>query len=119
MTLSRKFIVMMFSMVPLTSFADGTCGGVDYSQGADALAETYNFVTIMIIYMGYLINTFGVIVGLYGALQIYLKMMTGQGEVTKSILFLVGGALFLIGGMVVLPSVFGYNWTDGGIDFNF
>ena len=106
-----KFMTFMSAIIlPLVAHAKG--GAVDYSQGAEALALTFEFVTSMCIYMIYLVNTFGALVGLYGALQIYLKMMTGGGDITRSILFLIGGAIFLICGCVIMPAIFGYQLTS-------
>lgn len=86
-------------------------GGVDYSQGADALEECFNGITTMILYCIYLINSIGAIIGIYGGLQIFLKMNTGHAhDITRDILFLIGGAIFLIAGMVILPGIFGYDF---------
>lgn len=116
MKITKVIILLTAMFLPAAVYAIG--GNVNYEQGAQALATTYKFATIMIIYMTYLINAFGAIVGIYGALQIYIKMQTGGGDITRSILYLIGGAIFLIAGMVVLPGVFGYQYTNGGGSWN-
>lgn len=52
---------------------------------------------------------FASIVAIIGALQIYIKMNTGEGDVTKSIMMLVGACLFMIGATIIFPAFFGYN----------
>ncbi|KAA4198094.1 DUF4134 domain-containing protein, partial [Bacteroides ovatus] len=42
------------------------------------------------------------------ALQIYIKMNTGEDGVVKSIVSLVGACLFIIGASIVFPTFFGY-----------
>ena len=48
-------------------------------------------------------------VGIKAALQIYIKMQTGEGDITKSIMMLIGACLFMIGAYVLFPAFFGYN----------
>ncbi len=42
------------------------------------------------------------------ALQIYIKMNYHEGDITKSVMILFGGILFMIGASVVMPALFGY-----------
>ena len=44
----------------------------------------------------------------HSALQIYIKMNTGEDGVTKSILTLIGASLFMIGASILFPAFFGY-----------
>lgn len=85
------------------------CGGVDYSWGADALSNAHDFTVTMILYVVYLLYAIASIVAIIGALQIYIKMNTGEGDVTKSIMMLVGACLFMIGATIIFPAFFGYN----------
>lgn len=85
------------------------CGGVDYSWGADALSSAHDFAITMLLYIVYLSYAGAGIVGIIGALQIYVKMHTGDGDVTKSVMMLIGACLFLIGATIVFPSFFGYS----------
>lgn len=97
--------VMLFS--PLS--ASAKCGGVDYSWGADALSNAHDFTVTMMLYVVYLLYAVAAIVAIIGALQIYIKMNTGEGDVTKSIMMLIGACLFMIGATVLFPAFFGYN----------
>jgi hypothetical protein len=36
-------------------------------------------------------------------------MQTGEGDITKSIMMLIGACLFMIGAYVLFPAFFGYN----------
>lgn len=94
-------------LIPVVSYAK--CGGVDYSWGADALATAHDYVITMMLYVLYVIYAVSSIVAIIGALQIYFKMTTGEGDVTKSITLLLGAILFIIGASIVFPAFFGYH----------
>ena len=97
--------IMLLS--PMVSYAK--CGGVDYSWGADALATAHDYVITMMLYVLYVIYAVSSIVAIIGALQIYFKMTTGEGDVTKSIMLLLGAIIFIIGASIVFPAFFGYH----------
>ena len=84
------------------------CGGVDYSWGADALAQMHDYVVTMMLYVLYLTYAIAAIMVVISALQIYIKMNTGEDGITKSIMMLIGACLFMIGASIVFPSFFGY-----------
>ena len=88
--------------------ASAKCGSVNYSQGADALAMMHDYVVTMMLYVLYLAYAFAAIMAIISALQIYIKMNTGEDGITKSIMTLVGACLFLIGAFYVFPVFFGY-----------
>ena len=90
-------------------FASAKCGGVDYSWGADALANAHDYTVTMMLYVVYLSYAIAAIVAIIGALQIYFKMNTGEGDISKSILMLAGACLFMIGAYVLFPAFFGYS----------
>ena len=90
-------------------FAAAKCGGVDYIWGADALATAHDYVVTMMLYVLYLVYAVSSIVAIIGALQIYFKMTTGEGDVSKSIMMLIGAILFIIGASIVFPAFYGYN----------
>ena len=96
-------------MLLLTVSASAKCGGVDYSWGADALSNAHDFTVTMMLYVVYLLYAISAIVAIIGALQIYIKMNTGEGDVTKSIMMLIGACLFMIGATILFPAFFGYN----------
>ena len=97
--------VMLFQ--PMLAAANW--GGVDYSWGADALSNAHDFTVTMMLYVVYLVYAIAAIVAIIGALQIYIKMNTGEGDVTKSIMMLIGACLFMIGATILFPAFFGYN----------
>lgn len=84
-------------------------GNVDYSWGADALAKAHDFTVTMMLYVLYICYAVAAIMVIISSLQIYFKMQTGEGEVTKSIMTLIGACLFMIGASIVFPAFFGYN----------
>ena len=76
--------------------ASAKCGSVNYSQGADALAMMHDYVITMMLYVLYLAYAFAAIMAIISALQIYIKMNTGEDGITKSIMTLIGAILFMI-----------------------
>ena len=84
------------------------CGGVDYSWGADALALMHDYVVTMMLYVLYVCYAIASVFVVVSALQIYIKMNTGEDGVVKSIVSLVGACLFIIGASIVFPALFGY-----------
>lgn len=84
------------------------CGAVDYSWGADGLAEATSFVGTMMIYAVEVLYAVASIVTIVSALQIFIKMNYHEGDITKSVLFLLGGILFMIGASIVMPAMYGY-----------
>lgn len=103
------FFAMLGIMLLLPISSAAKCGGVDYSWGADALANAHDYTVTMMLYVVYLAYAIAAIVAIIGALQIYFKMTTGEGDVTKSIMILVGACLFMIGAFILFPAFFGYN----------
>lgn len=84
------------------------CGAVDYSWGADGLAEATAFLGTMMIYTVDVLYAVAAIMVVISATQIFIKMNNHEGDVTKSIMMLVGGILFMIGATIVMPAFFGY-----------
>ncbi|MEE0118176.1 MAG: DUF4134 domain-containing protein [Bacteroidaceae bacterium] len=91
-----------------TQAASAKCGSVNYSWGADALASAHDFTVTMMLYVLYLSYAIAGIMCIISALQIYFKMQTGEGEITKHIMSLVGSCLFMVGASIVFPAFFGY-----------
>jgi len=54
------------------------------------------------------LSAIAAIVVVVSALQIYIKMNHNESDVTKSILFLMGGIFFLLFVQIVGPAFFGY-----------
>lgn len=98
--------IIVFALLPLSVSAK--CGNVDYSWGADALAEMHDYVVTMMLYVLYLTYAVAAVMVIISALQIYIKMNTGEDGVTKSILTLIGACLFMIGASILFPAFFGY-----------
>lgn len=108
--LNLLFAIMLIGvMLFQPMLASAKCGGVDYSWGADALSNAHDFTVTMMLYVVYLVYAIAAIVAIIGALQIYIKMNTGEGDVTKSIMMLIGACLFMIGATILFPAFFGYN----------
>lgn len=93
-------------------------GTVDYSWHADALKSAHNYAIAVLAASVGLLYAGCAVLSVVSALQIYIKMNLGEGEIRKEIMYLVGGILFMIGATWVLPSFFGYeltNHSEGGL----
>ena len=89
-------------------YAFAKCGSVNYSWEADSLATMHDYVVTMMLYVLYVCYAIASVLAIVSALQIYIKMNTGEDGITKSITSLVGACLFIIGASVVFPAFFGY-----------
>lgn len=98
----------MLLLVLIATPASAKCGAVDYSWGADGLAEATSFLGTMMIYTVDVLYAAAGVMVIISALQIYIKMNLHEGDITKSIVMLIGGMLFMIGASIVMPAFFGY-----------
>lgn len=98
--------LVLCALMPGTALAK--CGAVDYSWGADALATAHDFVVTMMLYVLYICYAVAAVMATISALQIYVKMNTGEDGITRSITILLGACLFIIGASIVFPAFFGY-----------
>ena len=109
-------LVLVGSCYGLT--ASAKCGSVDYTQGADALAMMHDYVVTMMLYVLYLAYAFAAIMAIISALQIYIKMNTGEDGITKSIMTLIGAIIFMISasiGLLWLPNLYVNSTADEDI----
>jgi hypothetical protein len=102
----KRILSALCTLLPCSVFAKS--GGVNYSWGADALASMHDYVVTMMLYVQYVIYAVAGGFAVIAAFQIYIKMNTGEGGITKHILTLVGACLFIIGATIVFPAFFGY-----------
>ena len=106
MSKTKKILCALCSIIPCSALAKS--GSVNYSWGADALATMHDFVVTMMLYVLYVCYAIASVFVVVSALQIYIKMNTGEDGVVKSIVSLVGACLFIIGASIVFPALFGY-----------
>ena len=106
MSRTKKILCTLCSILPCSAFAKS--GGVNYSWGADALATMHDFVVTMMLYVQYMCYALASVLVVIAALQIYIKMNTGEEGIAKSIVSLLGACLFIIGASIVFPAFFGY-----------
>lgn len=76
------FLSLYAALTP--ALASAKCGNVDYSWGADALASAHDYAVTMMLYIVYLCYAVAGIVVIVSALQIYIKMNTGEEGVKKN-----------------------------------
>ena len=102
----KRILSALCTLLPCSVFAKS--GGVNYSWGADALASMHDYVVTMMLYVLYICYAIASVFVVVAALQIYIKMNTGEDGVVKSIVSLIGACLFIIGASIVFPAFFGY-----------
>ena len=102
-----KMLAMMLLCGTAVTFAQNAAG--DYTAGTNALSTVTEEIAKYVPYVVKLCYAIAAIVAIIGALQIYFKMTTGEGDITKSIMMLVGACLFMIGAFILFPAFFGYN----------
>lgn len=95
-------ILCVLCLIPCAALAKS--GSVDYSWGADALASMHDFVVTMMLYVLYVCYAVTSVFAVIAALQIYIKMNTGEEGIAKSIVSLLGACLFIIGASIVFPA---------------
>lgn len=103
---TKEIICILFLAIPCSVFAKS--GSVNYSWGADALATIHDFVVTMMLYVLYICYAAASVFAIISALQIYIKMNTGEDGIVKSIVSLFGACLFIIGASIAFPAFFGY-----------
>ena len=77
-------------------------------MGADGLANAVYWLILITMNTMDVLYAGAAIVVVISALQIYIRMNTGEGEVTKSIMMLIGGCLFMILAPIVMEGIFGF-----------
>ena len=102
----KRILSALCTLLPCSVFAKS--GGVNYSWGADALATMHDFVVTNMLYVLYICYAIASLCVIVSALQIYIKWNTGDQDIIKSIITLVGACLFIIGASIVFPAFFGY-----------
>ena len=88
------------------------CGSVDYTMGADGLSNAVKWLILITLNTLDVLYAGAAVVVIISALQIYIRMNTGEGEVTMSIMMLVGGCLFMILAPIVIDGIFGFEAYD-------
>lgn len=99
---SKKAALFVTAMaVSLASFATTTGGfNAGIAQAETQMSGVFTAVS-------HLMLVLGGIIGVVGAIRIYIKWNNGDQDVTKSIIAWAGAALFLVISSVVLSSIFG------------
>ncbi|MDE3744044.1 DUF4134 domain-containing protein [Maribacter polysaccharolyticus] len=94
----KKRILFGFA---LFAFAMGQAQGLEGINAADAEIRTY------VESVGNLILAIGAVVGLIGAIRVYIAWNNGDQDVTKKIMGWLGACLFLVLSGAVINAFFG------------
>ncbi len=103
-----RYILCIIMMMLCVLDVSAKCGAVDYTWGADGLAEATAFVGTMMIYTVEVLYAVAGIVVIVSSFQICIKMNYHEGDITKSIMMLFGGILFMISASIIMPALYGY-----------
>lgn len=107
---TSRIISLLLVMLCVSQAVFADCGVTNYSGNMGRLYDMTHMTLVWCVYMLYIANTVAVIVALYSATQIYIKMNLGEEGITKSIMVLIGAILFLIGATIVMPAFFGVQY---------
>lgn len=103
-------LIALMLLIPIA--AQARCGSVDYTMGADGLSNAVYWLVLITMNTMDVLYAVAAVIVVVSALQIYIRMNTGEGEVTKSIMMLVGGCLFMILAPIVMEGIFGFETYD-------
>lgn len=103
-------LVVILTFLPAICYA--RCGAVDYTMGADGLSNAVYWLILITMNVMDVLYAGAAVMVIIAALQIYIRINTGEGEVTKSIMMLIGGCLFLILAPIVMEAIFGFEAYD-------
>ena len=117
LTSQKYFVVLTLMFVTYPALAKISDGSVDYSLSSQALSEMTTEVVATMGYVVGLVYAIGSLFAIYNAMLIYIKLQSGEGGVTKSLLMLLGALLFLCGATYVLPAFFGYDASSSHFSF--
>lgn len=101
---------VLFFLMAFSFSASATCGTTEYSGSAGRLYDMTVYVTTMCTLTLELLCAIAVILGMYSATSIYIKLQAGDDGLTKSVMILVGSCLFMLAAFIVLPSFFGFSF---------
>ena len=104
------FISIILQTLPVVCQA--RCGAVDYTMGANGLSNAVYWLILITMNTMDVLYAGAAVIVIISALQIYIRMNTGEGEVTKSIMMLIGGCLFMILAPIVIDGIFGFEAYD-------
>lgn len=108
----KEKLIPAFLVYALPLTVNARCGAVDYTMGADGLSNAVYWLILITMNVMDVLYAGAAVMVVVSALQIYIRMNTGEGEVTKSIMMLIGGALFMIFAPIVMEGIFGFESYD-------
>ncbi len=117
----RKAIAATLLMhVPCFAMADSLWGNdssaaiglINYDDPMINIAELTTYIGTLFSVVIMMCNAFAAVLSIISAFTIYVKMNLHEGDITKHIMYLVGGILFLISSTILGPAFFGYNMVN-------
>ncbi|MBQ0075177.1 MAG: DUF4134 family protein [Prevotella sp.] len=107
-----RFFPLLTILLLFPIAINARCGSVDYTMGADGLSNAVYWLVLITMNTMDVLYAGAAVIVVVSALQIYIRMNNGEGEVTKSIMMLVGGCLFMILAPIVMEAIFGFEMYE-------
>ena len=102
----KQLCILMLAVGTLYTVASGGSGS---STSATQLGSVASDIKNYLPTLKTIIYAIAAAVGLAGSIRIFIKMQSGDQDVQKSIVMLVGAIIFLIAAANVIPTLFGMN----------
>ncbi len=102
----RCFLIISALLSTCHSFSQVSSGG-DYSQGISAMQTVTVEITKYVPIVVQLCYAIAGVVGVVGAISVYIAMNNDEQDVKKKIMMVVGACIFLIAAAQALPLFFG------------
>ena len=105
-----KVMAIAMLLLSISHLAMANCGTTDYSGNTGRLYDMVTYVLTMCSYVAQLMYAIATLLSFYCAINIYIKMQTGEDGFAKSVLILIGSLIFLGCATFIFPSFFGFQY---------
>lgn len=119
-SIRRALFALMLLALPVVAMADSLWGSdssaaiglINYDNPMINIAELTDYIGTLFEVVIMMCNAIAAVLSIVSAFIIYVKMNLHEGDITKHIMYLVGGVLFLISSTIVGPAFFGYSLSN-------
>lgn len=105
-----KILAILLMLLSISPVVMANCGTTDYSGNTGRLNDMVTYVLTMCSYVAQLTYVIATLLSFYCAINIYIKLQTGEDGFAKSVLILIGSLIFLASATFVFPAFFGFQY---------
>ena len=105
-----KILAILLMLLSISPVVMTNCGTTDYSGNTGRLYDMVTYVLTMCSYVAQLTYVIATLLSFYCAINIYIKLQTGEDGFAKSVLILIGSLIFLASATFVFPAFFGFQY---------